>query len=139
MEITAVVESAKVEIVLDFLTTLQVEQHHGLHPRSNEGATTVTWTMTGPKTFMARAMRLLESMDARIGPDFALDELPARLDRRQRVQGGGVRVEPAQLVVVDGLDFVVLSDVVPAIGELQGDPIGNLDHLGDLGGPMARA
>ncbi len=30
----------------------------------------VTWTMTGPMTLMTRAMSLVRSMDAMIGPDF---------------------------------------------------------------------
>lgn len=34
------------------------------------GVTAVTWTMTGPKTFMTKVMGIFKSMDAMVGPDF---------------------------------------------------------------------
>ncbi len=34
------------------------------------GATAVTWTMTGPTTFMTKVMGIFKSMDSMVGPDF---------------------------------------------------------------------
>lgn len=37
---------------------------------ASDGASGVTWTMTGPKTLMTRVMDIFTSMDKMIGPDF---------------------------------------------------------------------
>ena len=37
---------------------------------AGEGASQVTWTMTGQKTFMTKVMGIFKSMDSLVGPDF---------------------------------------------------------------------
>lgn len=37
---------------------------------ASDGASGVTWTMTGPKTLMTKIMGIFTSMDKMIGPDF---------------------------------------------------------------------
>ena len=39
-------------------------------PAAEGGASLVTWTMTGPKTFMTRVMGVFTSIDKMIGRDF---------------------------------------------------------------------
>ena len=37
---------------------------------AGDGASRVTWTMTGQKTLMTRVMGIFKSMDSLVGPDF---------------------------------------------------------------------
>jgi hypothetical protein len=48
------------------------------------------------------------------------------------MQGGGVRIEPAEVEVVDGLYIVVDAAVVAVAGPVLFQAVGQLDHLGDL-------
>ena len=72
-----------------------------------------------------------------VGATHVLDRLPGALDGRELVERRRVAVEEAQVVGVDGLDVVADRAVVAAVGEAAADPLRELDHLGDLGRPVA--
>jgi hypothetical protein len=70
MEIVEVDPAGKVTIDLQFLKPFKsrTTTWFNLHP--DAGTTAVTWTMTGPKTWMTRIMGIFTSMDKMIGKDF---------------------------------------------------------------------
>ena len=70
MEITDAVEPSRVTIALEFLKPFKSSSTTSFDLTPEGDGTRVTWTMTGPKTLMTRAMGLFRSMDAMIGPDF---------------------------------------------------------------------
>ena len=70
MEITEATEPSKVAIALDFLKPFKSSSTTTILLTAEDGATRVTWRMTGPKTFMTRVMGLFKSMDSLVGPDF---------------------------------------------------------------------
>ncbi len=71
MEITEVVPASRVEVALRFLKPFRSESTtvFSLDPQGADG-TTVTWTMTGPRTTMVRLMGVVTSMDRLVGKDF---------------------------------------------------------------------
>jgi hypothetical protein len=79
MEITRATEPSEVQIALDFVKPFKSSSTTTFHLEPGGAGTRVTWTMTGPKTFMTRVMGLFKSMDSLIGPDFerGLDSLKA--------------------------------------------------------------
>jgi Polyketide cyclase / dehydrase and lipid transport len=70
MEITAVDAEESVTIDLQFLKPFKARNAVAFTLRPDGEATVVTWTMTGPKSFMTRLMGIFRSMDKMIGPDF---------------------------------------------------------------------
>ncbi|MBW3663359.1 MAG: SRPBCC family protein [Actinobacteria bacterium] len=81
MEIVDVTDSA-ITIDLQFLKPFKSRSTTRFELQPEEGGTTVTWTMTGPKTFMTKVMGIFTSMDKLIGPDFekGLDRLKAEVE-----------------------------------------------------------
>ncbi len=71
MEMTEVVPASRVEVALQFLKPFKSESTtvFSLDPHGAD-STTVTWTMTGPRTTMVRLMSLVSSMDKLVGKDF---------------------------------------------------------------------
>ena len=70
MEITGTTEPSEVTIALDFVKPFKSSSTTVFRLQPTEGATKVTWSMTGPKTLMVKAMGLFRSMDKMVGPDF---------------------------------------------------------------------
>lgn len=70
MEIIEVVDPSRIAIALDFLKPFKSSSTTTFVLAEEGDSTRITWTMTGPKTFMTRVMGLFKSMDALIGPDF---------------------------------------------------------------------
>ncbi len=70
MEITDAVESARVQIALDFLKPFKSSSTTAFALQPQGESTEVTWTMTGPNTLMTRVMGIFKSMDKMVGPDF---------------------------------------------------------------------
>jgi hypothetical protein len=70
MEITDAVEPSRVTIALEFVKPFKSSSTSRFDLAPEGDGTRVTWTMTGPKTLMTRAMGFFRSMDAMIGPDF---------------------------------------------------------------------
>ncbi len=70
MEITDATEPTNVTIALDFLKPFKSSSTTSFRLQPTEGATKVTWTMTGPKTTMVKVMSIFRSMDKMVGPDF---------------------------------------------------------------------
>ena len=71
MEITDVEPDRTVTIDLQFMKPFKSRSisTFSVTPAS-DGASGVTWSMTGPKTFMTKVMGIFTSMDKLIGPDF---------------------------------------------------------------------
>jgi carbon monoxide dehydrogenase subunit G len=70
MVITDVDTNKAVTIDLEFLKPFKSRNVTVFTLEPDGDATEVTWTMTGPKTFMTRLMGVFSSMDKMIGPDF---------------------------------------------------------------------
>lgn len=70
MEIIGATEGTSVEIALEFLKPFKSSSTTTFDLRSEGDSTSVTWTMSGPKTLMTRLMGIFKSMDKMIGPDF---------------------------------------------------------------------
>jgi hypothetical protein len=70
MTIADVDTNAAVTIDLEFLKPFKSRSTTVFTLARDGDATDVTWTMTGPKTFMTRLMGVFSSMDKMIGPDF---------------------------------------------------------------------
>jgi hypothetical protein len=70
MEIVALDDAVTVTIDLRFFKPFKSHNTSVFNLRPDGDATSVTWTMTGPKTKMTRLMGLFTSMDKMIGPDF---------------------------------------------------------------------
>lgn len=85
MEITDSAAGERVVIALDFLKPFKSSSTTRFELSGTGGATTVTWTMTGPKTLMTKIMGIFKSMDAMIGPDFekGLTQLKGSAERQQ--------------------------------------------------------
>lgn len=85
MEITDAAEPSSVHIDLQFEKPFK-SRSETLFSISPEGSgSRVTWTMSGKKTLMTKAMGIFTSMDKLIGPDFekGLDKLKATAERSQ--------------------------------------------------------
>jgi hypothetical protein len=70
MEITETTPSSKVGIKLDFLSPIEAHNLTVFDITPGADASTVTWTMSGPNTFMGKVMSVFVSMDKMIGGDF---------------------------------------------------------------------
>ena len=70
MEITDAAEDSSVTIALEFLKPFKSSSTTVFRLQPTEGATKVTWTMTGAKTTMVKIMGIFRSMDKMVGPDF---------------------------------------------------------------------
>ena len=70
MEITNATDPSDVKIALKFLKPFKSSSTTSFKLQPTEGATKVTWTMTGPKTLMIKVMGIYKSMDKMVGPDF---------------------------------------------------------------------
>lgn len=70
MEITGAGPDSSLTIALDFLAPFEAHNttHFSLAPAGD--STTVTWTMSGPSTYMSKLMSVFVSMDRMVGPDF---------------------------------------------------------------------
>ena len=70
MEITRAVEPSSVQIDLVFEKPWKArnDTRFTIHPEGS--GSRVTWSMTGKKTLMTKAMGIFRSMDKLIGPDF---------------------------------------------------------------------
>jgi hypothetical protein len=81
MEITDVDEST-VTIDLRFLRPFKSQSTTAFRLEPDGDGTLVTWTMTGPNTFMMKVMGIFTSMEKMIGPDFekGLDRLKREVE-----------------------------------------------------------
>jgi hypothetical protein len=70
MEIIGATEPSDVTIALSFVKPFKSSSTTRFLLQPTEGATKVTWTMTGPKTTMVKIMGIFKSMDKMVGPDF---------------------------------------------------------------------
>jgi len=70
MEIVDADEPTSVGIELDFIKPFKSKNDCRFAIRADGAATTVTWTMTGPKTFATKVMSIFTSMDKIVGRDF---------------------------------------------------------------------
>ncbi len=70
MEIVDVTPNEHVSIALQFVKPFKSRSTTEFALEADGDATTVVWTMIGPKTFMTRVMGIFTSMDKMIGPDF---------------------------------------------------------------------
>lgn len=70
MEITDATEPSLVEIDLVFEKPWKAHSTTVFAIESDGAGSRVTWTLTGPKTFMTKVMGLFKSMDSMLGPDF---------------------------------------------------------------------
>jgi uncharacterized protein YndB with AHSA1/START domain len=70
MEITEATAPSSLIIDLRFLKPFKSENTTRFTLAPSGERTRVTWTMTGPKSFMTRVMGIFKSMDKMIGPDF---------------------------------------------------------------------
>ncbi len=85
MEIVEAAEPSRLALNLDFIKPFEAHNHvtFALEPAGG-GATTVTWTMTGPTPFIAKIIHVFVDMDRVLGDDFAkgLAEMKAAAERR---------------------------------------------------------
>ena len=83
MEIIEATEGSSVKIALEFLKPFKSSSTTSFELRSDGDSTSVTWTMSGPKTLMTRLMGIFKSMDKMIGPDFekGLAQLKAAVEQ----------------------------------------------------------
>ena len=83
MEITRTEEPSAVDIDLTFEKPFKARNKtsFAIAP-AGEGASHVTWTMTGQKTFMTKVMGIFKSMDSLVGP--GLREGPRAAQGRRR-------------------------------------------------------
>jgi hypothetical protein len=70
MTITESTPGEKVGIRLEFIRPFASTNATSFSFVPAEGGTRVTWVMDGPNNFMSKAMGLVKTMDAMIGPDF---------------------------------------------------------------------
>jgi uncharacterized protein YndB with AHSA1/START domain len=70
MEIVDAEAPSTVGIELDFLKPFKSHNHTRFVLGGVGDATTVTWSMRGPKTFMTKVMGIFTSMDKLVGRDF---------------------------------------------------------------------
>ncbi|WP_424195083.1 SRPBCC family protein [Ampullimonas aquatilis] len=70
MEILASTPPSKVLIKLDFIQPFESHNQAEFTLIPKDDMTEVTWTMSGPNTFIGRVMSVFVSMDTMIGKDF---------------------------------------------------------------------
>ena len=70
MEVTGVNVPASVTIKLDFIKPIEGHNNTEFTLATQGDTTAVTWTMTGPATFMSKIMGVFVSMDSMVGKDF---------------------------------------------------------------------
>ncbi|MBN9664057.1 MAG: SRPBCC family protein [Acidobacteria bacterium] len=70
MEVLQVVPGSKVSIQLEFTKPFESKNLAEFDLANNGGATRVTWSMSGPQTYITKLMCVFVSMDKMIGPDF---------------------------------------------------------------------
>lgn len=70
MTITEATEPSSVRIDLAFEKPWKARNDTVFNVQSEGAGSRVTWSMTGKKTFMTRAMGIVKSMDSFLGPDF---------------------------------------------------------------------
>ncbi len=70
MEILATDPDQRVTIDLRFLKPFKSQATTTFSLSPGGDGTEVTWSLTGPKTFMTKVMGIFTSMDKMIGPDF---------------------------------------------------------------------
>ncbi len=70
MTITAVKPNESIDYKLEFIKPFASTNQTGFTLVPKDGATEVTWSMSGPKNFMMKAMMLFMDMDSMIGKDF---------------------------------------------------------------------
>ena len=70
MEITELAPAARVGIKLDFFRPFESHCQTDFTLKPGADGTTVTWTMSGPSSFMTKLMGLVVSMDKMVGKDF---------------------------------------------------------------------
>ena len=70
MEITNAEAHSKVNMKLDFLRPFKSSNVAEYTLANQGGATEVTWTMSGPATFITKLMGVFVSMDKMVGKDF---------------------------------------------------------------------
>jgi len=70
MEIVAADEPGSIEVALAFLKPFKSTSRTTFAFVPEDGGTRVTWSMTGPMTWMTKVMGVFTSMDKLVGPDF---------------------------------------------------------------------
>jgi hypothetical protein len=70
MKITDVKPNQQVGIDLDFIAPFETKNRTVFDLEDVNGATTVTWSMSGKNTFMGKAFGLFMNMDKMVGADF---------------------------------------------------------------------
>jgi len=70
MKITAAEPASSLTIALDFLSPFEAHNTATFVLAPSGDSTTVTWTMTGPNTYVSKLMSVFVSMDKMVGPDF---------------------------------------------------------------------
>lgn len=70
MSITAAEPQRRIELNLNFIKPFRSNNTTVFDLEDRDGQTHVTWTMTGPKSLMAKVMGIFVSMDKLIGKDF---------------------------------------------------------------------
>jgi len=70
MEIVETVPPRAITIKLDFLAPFEAHNVSEFVLEGNSDATTVTWSIHGPNSFMSKVMGLFVNMDKMIGKDF---------------------------------------------------------------------
>lgn len=70
MALTEVDTNKSLRIALDFLRPFKASHVTTFTFEPTDGATLVSWKMTGKQNFLAKAMHLVMNMDAMIGKDF---------------------------------------------------------------------
>lgn len=70
MEITEITPPSKVVIKLDFLRPFPSQNQTVFTLTAQDGGTLVTWTMSGPHSYISKLMGLFASMDSMIGKYF---------------------------------------------------------------------
>ena len=70
MEITEALPASKLTIALDFMSPWESHNTASFSLAAAGDATDVTWTMTGPNTYLSKVMSVFVSMDRMVGPDF---------------------------------------------------------------------
>jgi hypothetical protein len=70
MEITGMTATGNVTIKLDFLKPLESHNVTEFVLQPQGDMTTVTWSMTGPSSYLTKLMGVFVSMDSMIGGDF---------------------------------------------------------------------
>jgi uncharacterized protein YndB with AHSA1/START domain len=82
MEITETSAPTHVSIQINFIKPFKSQNQATFTLTPDGGATNVTWSMVGPKTFATRVMGIFTSMDKLVGGDFekGLAQLKARTE-----------------------------------------------------------